>query len=277
MAVSANELLLEKAIQWVGRMDTEVSETALRIFVYYVQNSKAQEINDVLTQVFTGETPQKETAFKSKLRETKTTKANQPKKPTTPTRAKKGRESADEVTGEVEFVVDERNNALIVKCSERDYRTILQTIKKLDIYPKQVLIEVLIAEIRLDDELEMGVEWKYIEDNEKNWDATVTSSGAPGGYGKLGEEIVSGLTANIIKTDRLVADLKAYAAEDKVNILSSPHVIASDNQEATINVTEEIPISSGTVTTSSAEPLITQTIEYRDTGIILKVTPSYQR
>lgn len=271
MAVSANELLLEKAIQWVERMDTEISETALKIFVYYVQNSKAQEINDVLTQVFTGETPKKETAFKSKLRETKTPKGKQPKKTPTPARVRKSRESSEEVTGEVEFVVDERNNALIVKCSERDYRTILKTIKKLDIYPKQVLIEVLIAEIRLDDELEMGVEWKYMNRADEA-DYTVTSSGAPEGYGKLGEEIVSGLAANIIKTDRLIADLKAYAAEDKVNILSSPHVIASDNQEATINVTEEIPVVSATIE-SAENPLVTNSVEYRDTGIILKVTP----
>ena len=78
MAVSANDLLLEKAVQWVERMDTEVSETTLRIFVYYVQNGKALEINDVLTQVFTSQGPQQETAFKSKLRETTPPQGKQP-------------------------------------------------------------------------------------------------------------------------------------------------------------------------------------------------------
>ncbi len=272
MAVSANQLLLDTAMQWVARMDTEVSEGALKIFVYYVQNGKALDIYDVLTQVFTGETPQQETAFKSKLRETKSAREKETKKPAVPKRTVKGKEAGGEMTGEVEFVVDERNNAIIVKCSARDYRVILKTIKKLDIYPKQVLIEVMIAEIRLDNELEMGVEWKYMN-RASDYNYEITSSGAPGGYGKLGEEILSGLAVNVVKTDRLVADLKAYAAEDRVNILSAPHIIASDNQEATINVTEEIPITSGTVTTPTAEPLITTTIEYRDTGIILKVTP----
>jgi general secretion pathway protein D len=89
----------------------------------------------------------------------------------------------------------------------------------------------------------------------------------------LVEEIGGGLAYVIQKTDRFYAELRALAEKGRANILSSPHVIASDNKEAVINITEEIPIASGTVTTTSAEPVITETVEYRDTGIILRVTP----
>jgi Type II secretory pathway, component PulD len=89
----------------------------------------------------------------------------------------------------------------------------------------------------------------------------------------LATAIPSGLKLVIDKTGRFKATLRALADKSRVTILSSPHIIASDNKEAEIDVTQEIPITSGTVTTSSAEPLITQTTEYRDTGIILRVTP----
>jgi general secretion pathway protein D len=75
------------------------------------------------------------------------------------------------------------------------------------------------------------------------------------------------------KTDRFKATLQAFASDDRVNILSSPHIIASDNMEAKIDIAEEIPIVSGKVTTTSADPVTTETVEYRDTGIILTVTP----
>ena len=85
--------------------------------------------------------------------------------------------------------------------------------------------------------------------------------------------VPAGFYYNIVKTGRFDATLRAYASKGKVNILSSPHIIASDNKEAEIDVTQEVPISSGTVTTLPTSPLSPPTTEYRDTGIILKVTP----
>jgi general secretion pathway protein D len=57
------------------------------------------------------------------------------------------------------IVVDETNNALVIRALYRDYKNILDTVKKLDLYPKQVLIEVMLAEITLDDSTKYGVEW----------------------------------------------------------------------------------------------------------------------
>jgi len=271
LLVSSNNQFLEKAVQWAAKIDTEVSETTVKIHVYYAQNGKASDIADVLTQVFKGEKKEKKTAFKSKLLEKKTDsrKAKPSKRKPVTTRSTVKGGAAETVVGEVEIVVDEVNNALVIRATERDYRVVEKTIKKLDIYPKQVLIEVLIAEIRLDDEMKMGVEWQYINEIRTGYNYTTTATGVT----TLAEEITSGLTYVVDKTNRFKATLRAYAAKDRVNILSSPHIIASDNKEATINITEEIPIVSGQVTTTSAEPVITETVEYRDTGVILKVTP----
>ncbi|MBW1679458.1 MAG: hypothetical protein JRJ08_04850, partial [Deltaproteobacteria bacterium] len=128
LAASSNDLLLEKAIQWAREMDTDVSETAIKIHVYYVQNGKAADIAEVLTQVFTGEKKEKKTTFKSKLREKKTTpkgKESSPRKPA-PTRST----VEEAVVGEVDIVVDEVNNALVIRATERDYRIVEKTIKK---------------------------------------------------------------------------------------------------------------------------------------------------
>mgnify|MGYP000167904834 CR=1 FL=1 len=267
LVASSNDRLLDKAIQWAQKLDTEVSETEVKIFVYYVQNGKAEDIAEVLNQVFKGEGKQKRTIFKSRLREEKTSKKRTLPKKRSEKIVRPGKTGVEEV--EAEIVVDEVNNALIIRATERDYRIIEKTIKKLDIYPKQVLIEVLIAEIRLDNELKMGMEWEYMNKIGETTSYTTKVTGVT----NLAEEITSGLYYLVDKTDRFKAALRAYAAEDRVKILSSPHIIARDNQEATIDVAEEIPIVSGKVTTTTAEPVITETVEYRDTGIILKVTP----
>jgi general secretion pathway protein D len=128
---------------------------------------------------------------------------------------------------------------------------------------------VLIAEIRLDDETKMGVEWEYMNTMGENTPYNITSKGID----SLAEEIPNGLYYLVAKTDRFKATLRAFASKDKVDILSSPHVIAADNKEATIKITEEIPIVSGTVTTTTDTPYVTETTEYRDTGIILSVIP----
>lgn len=275
LAVSSNERLVEKAIQWAQQLDTDVSEIAVKIFVYNVQNGKAANIAAVLTQVFKAPVPQRETTFQSRLREaaarpTPEKPQQQPAPPRTPAQparqAQTATPSVEEV--QVEIVVDEVTNALIIRATERDYRIVEKTIKKLDIYPKQVLIEVLIAEIRLDDEFKMGVEWGYMNEmDEAQYQVDVT------GVPNLASEITSGLKYMVDKTDRFKAKLQAFASDDRVNILSSPHIIASDNMEAKIDIAEEIPIVSGKVTTTSAEPVVTETVEYRDTGIILTVTP----
>lgn len=310
LAVSSSESLLEKALQWAKQLDSEASETEVKIFVYYVQNSKAMDLADVLGQVFETQAGMgygytQQTTFQSRLREQgtsgsmldrqsgRTSRQTQTQQQETQrlqqqqqasqgartARAPRtqgayggayGQQAGPKILGEeVAIVVDEMNNALIIRATEKDYRKIEKTIKQLDIYPKQVLIEVLIAEIRLDDESKMGVEWEYMNDIGEKTTYDIRGTGID----VLEEEISKGLYYMVAKTDRFQATLRAFASKDKVNILSSPHVIAADNKEATIKVTEEIPIVSGQVSTTTDTPVITETTEYRDTGIILSVIP----
>jgi general secretion pathway protein D len=82
-----------------------------------------------------------------------------------------------------------------------------------------------------------------------------------------------GLKYSIGVTNKWYAELNALATKGRLNVISSPHVLASDNQEAKIDVSQEIPLASGTTNVSSGSTISETTIEYRDTGVILSVTP----
>ncbi len=180
-----------------------------------------------------------------------------------------------DVTGEVTFHEDTVTNSIIVRASERDYRTVLKTIQKLDIYPRQVLIEVVIAEILLDESLKMGFEWQRIGGLGSGSTLGTVTAGFLGGA----STVTPGLEYSVVKTGELTAALRAVAAKNMVDILSSPHVIASDNTSASINISDEIPIITGQVTTTDTTAglegrrIVDQTIEYRSAGVILTVTP----
>jgi general secretion pathway protein D len=85
----------------------------------------------------------------------------------------------------------------------------------------------------------------------------------------------TGLSYAIAKTGELSGTLRAMAKEDRVNVLSAPSIMTSDNEEATIEISSEVPYLSATsaITTGEGGLTETSTIQYRDTGIILKVKP----
>ena len=121
-----------------------------------------------------------------------------------------------------------------------------------------------IAEISLDESTAMGVEWSYKQD-----DASLSTSLVEATMGD------SGLNFTIGNPDRWSAALSALATENKVNILSTPSILASNSLPATIDISQEIPVASSQYEyTSGSDPVVSTDIEYRDTGIMLSVTPN---
>jgi general secretion pathway protein D len=176
--------------------------------------------------------------------------------------------------GEINIVVDETNNALVIRAFARDYRTILETIKKLDIYPRQVLIDILMAEITLDDENQFGVEWSrflsYTKDQEVAMIARPPAD-------PLSQALSSvGIRYSIVELGgRISAAISAAATDKRLNVISSPHILASNNKEAKIQVGKSQPILTNTYTTTGTTTtgVVEGTIEYKDIGIIVTVTP----
>ncbi len=293
--------VLELMDAWIAELDKEIPQVLRQeygdnIFVYYVQFGRAEDIVKSLAGLFdnaSGGTSDREA-------ETRNPKKNPSSSGSGlfgndgSVQTDEGRSGADnrgegirsstgQMSGEVTFVVDEPNNAILIRCNSSDYARVLSVIEKLDQYPKQVLIEVVIAEVGLNDSTRLGVEWSYLLDMQR--DFTFGSIALDSRLGVIGAAadpllIGSGLTYLVQSTNRLQAAIKALASVGSVQILSTPTLLASDNQEAMINIGEEVPIPTSTRKktdeTTTAETLET-TIQYRDTGIILKVTPQINK
>lgn len=284
LALTRNDQLLNFADLWVGELDRELAlpikaEKHEGVFVYYVQNGVAANIVDVLKGLFgDGNTAEKDKAAKNKNKNKNITKLNsgleKEVKKKLPPEAVSGT-----MEGPVSFVVDETTNAILVRSLGSDYRKIMPVIKKLDLFPRQVLIEATIAEVLLDESTKLGVEWQYIAHGLLGTGAsgTVSLDSGLGTINASGESLIgSGFSYLISNTDRFTAMVKALAAKNRVNVLSSPHVLASDNQPAKIDIGEEVPIVTSEYRTNEAASTantVDKTIQYRDTGIILEVTP----
>jgi len=182
-------------------------------------------------------------------------------------------------SAEIRFVADEVTNAIIVTTYPRLWKEIETTIRRLDRMPRQVLIEVLAAEVRLSDDTKLGVEWAI-----RSGDVTITSS--PSGLLPTrptrstipqGGVVPLGLNVFAFAADKVLAALNALSSENRVNVLSNPSIMTAENRKAVINVStsvpivtsQQVPVATGGTTGNS----ITQTVEYKDAGIILTVTP----
>jgi general secretion pathway protein D len=294
LVVSSIPNIFEKVEGWLKGLDQIPAEGGrYGVFVYYVQNAKAKDLAEVLKQIYVT-TKEKKAEYKEKVTEQPTLPRGVKPPPTSPGAAAPKEEGGAVPEGEINIVVDETTNALVIRAYARDYRSILETAKKLDLYPKQVLIEVLLAEITLDDSNKYGIEWaRFIGKSGVHTFGFGTTPGSPpiDPYTAATDLPFPGagtLRYSIIKeSERLSAAIKLAAAENRLKIVSSPHLLASNNKEAKMQVGKAQPVltstyaygsttTSGTVVSQTTTPstgLIEGTIEYKDIGIILTVTP----
>jgi general secretion pathway protein D len=281
LVISSNTQVFEKVEVFIRQLDVPSEEVDPRIYVYSVKNGEANNLADLLNSVFawdpsgkektTKDKPEKkaETApsrnpFSRKTKEAKAEKAPEVRKESRQTVAIGKTETTGSGTlrSEINITADEIRNALIIEAIPADYRVIENILRQIDVLPRQVLIEATIAEISLDESTELGIEWTYLK-----------------GPGSLSTSLldaslgISGFRYTIGMTDRWTSVLKALASENKVNILSSPSILASDNKEAKIDVSREIPLASAEYKYGADTDVTETTIEYRDTGVILSVTP----
>ena len=192
----------------------------------------------------------------------------------------------------VRIVADEISNSLIILATPRDYDKIRDVLIKLDVIPRQVLIEAIIAEITLNDNLQFGIEYAFANGGIQNLFGTASEGGgsgvaaseagtlsiANGGLLQSGAKQAvnigrNGLFSFITDRDKFLAMIHAVNTKSKVNVLATPHVIAADNREAHILIGEEVPILTSTQQSTLATANIVSSIQYRDTGTILTILP----
>jgi general secretion pathway protein D len=160
------------------------------------------------------------------------------------------------------MVVDERANALVFYTSGGEYQALMPLLAKLDTLPKQVSLDITIAEVTLQDEFKFGVEWALSRS-----EVTLTTQGAfgasaVGGLGLIVDGLEGPLTANFLNTNSLV------------KVLSNPTIMVRDGVEAIINVGSDISVVGATTQDPINGERQTTSSEYRKTGVDVTVTPT---
>ncbi len=260
---------------WLHRLDTPGESTAQNLFVYEVQNAKAVELAQILHQIFDGRGPQTDggpSALAPGLRPVEIGGSDRNVNANALGDFAQG--TGIDTFGEVQIIADDRRNSLVILAAEQDYRMVESAIKKLDVVPLQVLIQASILEVTLRDDLSYGVEWFF-----KNGLQGGSSGKAGIGRLDLGSTGISALSPSFSYTvidnvDQVRIALNALANESEVNILSSPSLMVLDNETATINVGDEIPVPTRqAVSTIDPDAPTVNEIQFRKTGVALTVTP----
>ncbi len=276
--ISSNPNDFRKIEELISKLDVPSADVEPRIFVYNVRNGEAEELASLLTSVFSqsANNERRKIVQASEKKEdlgkytppnpfanTQMVKNKNRRKKSSSHQAE-SQEGAGTLKGEIKITPDKIRNALIIEAIPSDYKIVEGILRKIDILPRQVLIEVVIAEISLDGKDSLGVEWQYNKGSGESLSASLLSGSMGGG----------GLNFTVGQTDRWSVTLAALSGKSKLNILSAPVILASDNKEASINISDQIPVASAEYIYDSGQNGVTQTnIQYRDTGIILSVTP----
>jgi general secretion pathway protein D len=244
----------EEIRKLVALVDVPPPISSGKVNVYYLENADATEVAKVLDGVVKGITAA----------------AAQPGKPAAP-------QASPFEGGKITITPDKATNSLVIMASPTDYQNLLQVVQKLDRKRRQVFVQASIVEVSLDKAKELGIEWGFFGG------ASSGDVGTAGIYDPFSTltpffAAVSALSAAGILPEDMKLNtaanfpfiLKAMQSSGMLNILSSPTILTSDNKEAEIFVGENVPFL-GTSTINGATSQ--QSIERKDTGITLKITP----
>ena len=170
---------------------------------------------------------------------------------------------------------DETNNAVVVYGTPREYAIIENALRQLDVLPSQVLIEAAITEVSLTNDLRYGLQWNFTEGQTNGALSNATSSSSSPAAtlpGLLRD--VPGFSFYFARGQNINAVLNTLESKTNVNVVSAPKLLVLNNQTALLQVGDQVPIATQNSTSNIAgnAPTI-NAIEYRDTGVILKVTP----
>lgn len=325
MVAAANPALLQSAEQWIKTLDAEPRNgLGSFVHVYPVANGNAANLASLVTQIFGGAAPAQGnantgaaglpsatgTAFGSTGGATGTntglagaatgtnnqnnsSAARTIERGNTPSQGTTG--TAPGLGGSVQVIADTETNTLIVRASPQDYQQVRKVLERLDSSPRQVLVQVMVAEVALTDGLKYGVEWwikSALSTGGKSWpgfiglDSTIAPADAikTAAATTISPSVTgtnSGLNYAVFGSAGQVLGLLNVLGQDtNVNVLSTPHVLASDGKVAKIEVGDEVPVVTQTVSTpsnsliSSNQFSTSNSVQYRPTGILLEVKPS---
>ncbi|MBO4710642.1 type II secretion system secretin GspD [bacterium] len=197
--------------------------------------------------------------------------------------SKSGTKGTDVFEGDVQISANESTNSLVVVSSLQDFRNLKKVVEKLDVKRKQVFVEAAILEVSIDNGLEYGNAYSAM-----GYQVTVAGEKVPLFFGKALSSPTPGLVAGMVGASvdgtaglpglslvdgipSIGLILNAAQNDSTVNVVSTPHLLTTDNEEAEITVGETVPFPSGNILTSTTGSTITYTRE--DVALKLKIKP----
>lgn len=292
LVVTPRAAYLDQARRWIEQLDQPGGgDASTQLYVYRVQNGSASHLATVLNGLFGGgdgaEAAEQASSVAPGLRRAGASTAGRTAQPSGALSASGTAGGAGQLPGDagqtqagglvqatyasgVRVIADELNNAILIYGPRAEYGKIEAALRRLDLAPTQVLIEASIIEVSLNDELSYGLQW-YFQDSTR---------GGLSGAGTLNLAASGGLAArqpgfSYTLTGPLGdvrAVLNALADKSLVRVISSPSLMVLDNHTAAIQVGDQQPVQSGETITDGGVRSVS--IEYKDTGVNLSVTPS---
>lgn len=262
--------LFERVLYWSRQLDSLDGAGGDRAgyFVYQVRNTTAAELGSLISRA----------SSDAEASGSHTTLEDRP--PSSLDRAITSRLSSqyagataeDSGTGNGKIVVDSNGNRILFRGTRREFAQVLRLLQQLDIAPKQVLVEITIAEVSLTDETRFGIEWFL--DRQMTGGGSIQAS-TLGGLGReaggLGITYARGFAQTTV-----TAALNAIATNQNLNIISTPRLLARSGGQAQILIGNDVPIITSqraAEAQTSGETDILQTVQYRQTGVILNIRP----
>ena len=267
---------MEAIGQLIEQLDRDIADFAEDTRVFALEHADASNVSDVLNDLLSTELFERQAATRTNFTGsgfggTSVGGVSLPRRSAGALgSSSQNADAARGLTGNVKIVADAETNVLLITTFVRNFPAVEKLIKQLDVLLPQVLIEAQIIEVTLDDQSAFGVEWMWEQGttlNEQPYRQEGTTD-----FG-LAEEIF-GLKYGILSS-KLDTMLHALKKDTKVNILSTPRIMTKNNQEAIINVGQEIPFLVSTQETATGG-ILTST-DFRNVGVILTVTPRINR
>ena len=268
LVVMAGDEHTQKVRNLIQELDKETPKGNEKLRVYYLENAKAEDLVKVLQDM-----PRKSDGTSEKDR------ADKP----------------SILSEKVKITADKATNSLVIMAEKSEYAALEEIIRLLDIPRAMVYIECLIMEVNVNKDFNIGTEWismgtTSIDGRSAAFGGGFSGAGAypniaglapaTGSVGTLPTGFSLGIlseTLNIggIRFPGLAAVVQAYKKDKDVNILSTPQILTTDNEEAVITVGKNVPYQTKSGSTGTLESF--NTYEYRDVGISLKITPQISR
>lgn len=292
-------------LELIRQLDVRTGgESGLRTYVHPLRHASADELAGTLGQVFgtavsAGPTERtrvrslEDRSLSSELETFRQREADALEQrretpiPTIPTAAPRpARDTAGRgagatgLVGQTTIIPDPATNALVIRTAPPNFPVLQETINQLDVRPAQVLLEVLIAEVSLGNATQYGINWRLFTQELVTGDSTRGITGVVGGadFGDSALGSLGGLGLRVISMGASVdvrAIIQALASRTNVKVLSTPRILALNNEEARILVGSEVPFTQSTRT--GLDVVVDQSVQFRNVGTQLTIVPTVNK